>query len=56
MFLTTGYNGGAALYIGNHYGADIISNRSILGEVGKDSGGDWWVNGTYFHGFFITIT
>ena len=54
LFVATGYNGGCGLFIGSHYGAVTICNHGMMGEVGKDAGGDWWVTGTYFHGFFFT--
>lgn len=56
LIIKSGYSGGVAVLAGNHYSATTIVSHQYYGNVGKDSGGDWWIqNGGVHEWLFIGI-
>lgn len=50
LIVHTGANGETAIYLTSHSGLTKVTDRGIVGTVGKDNGSDVWVDpgsGTY---------
>lgn len=59
LIIHTGANGETAVFLSRHNGLTTISDGGIVGIVGKDGGGDVWVDpngGSYIFQWLVLHT